>query len=147
MEQGSASCHISIALPELPVAATLGPICPPDRLHLVAFEGESQLALIHGNVACKGNGEIIAQCPFCNALVGLALKDCIEILDHGFSFVWVVQSVIEDLENQFIAFFSIFPHQGFSVFHGRCFQRFKTIGFKNTTDGLKDEIPFSQPRC
>lgn len=59
----------------------------------------------------------------------------------------MIQTIVQDLEDQLISLLTVFPHQRFRILHCRRFQWFKTIGFKNGTDGLQDEISFAQNGC
>jgi len=101
------------------------------------------LLVIYGHISGKGDGKIIFKGPFGDAPGIFSCQYRFKILPRLLLFGRVIQPVIEYLEDQLIAFFPVFPHQGFQVFHGWGLKRLKTIQFENGANDIQDIIPFS----
>ena len=105
------SNHISITLCKLTIAAFLRPVCTPHRLYLVTSVRECKSSMIHGNMPCKRNGEVIFQRPFGKVAAALSFQYFFKT-SLGFVYVfWVVNTVVEYLKNKLVAFFTILAHQ------------------------------------
>ena len=96
--------------------------------------------MIHRNITCERDGEVITKGSFCDAFVIFSGKDCFKILPCLILFRRVIQAIVQDLKDQFIALISILSHKGIQVFHGWCFQWFKPIEFKNRPYGGEDMV-------
>src|SRR5947208_11914754 len=134
IDQGIAAYYIRIALIKLTVSSFLGPVGSPHWLYLVSFEGKTEMAVVHGHIPGKWNGEIIFQCSFCNGFCVLPLQNVFKLFSHLPFFGWIIQTVVKDLEDQFITFFTILPHQGVQLFYRRSFQRLESIQLKYASD-------------
>ena len=62
--QGISTHHICITLVKFPVTTLLWTISTPYRLDLVSLEREGNFMLIHNNVSCKWDRQIIPQTFF-----------------------------------------------------------------------------------
>src|SRR5205823_13090130 len=85
--------------------------------NLIAFEKLRQLVLILRDDACKRNSQVITKCEVC-------LSRCF------------VFSSAQDLEDEFVAFFSVLAEQRFDVLKRGCFQRFEAVAYVHTTDHI-----------
>jgi len=65
--------------------------------------------MVHRNIPGERDGKIIAQGPFRNSFVGFSIEYRIKVLQGCSSFVGMIQSIVQDLEDQFITLFPILP--------------------------------------
>ena len=134
VQQAVAAHHIRIALEELTVASFLGTIGTPDRLYLVALEGEAEFFFVHRHKTGKRNGQVITQTFFANAGSQSGRAALLQFLrlDIG-------QEVtgIENLEKQFVALLSVFAHQGREVFHRRGFNLLVAVQGIHVLNGVE----------
>jgi hypothetical protein len=72
-------------------------------------------------------GQIVFKSSFRKILIIFAIQ---YIFKSRFSLAGVpgiIQSVVQDLKDQFVTFIAIFPHKRFHVFHGRGLKRLKPV--------------------
>lgn len=58
-------------------------------------------------------------------------------------FFYFIESIVQDFEDEFIAFFAILAHEGIEVFHCGCFQWLETIELKYGANGVEDVGSFA----
>src|SRR5690606_24299942 len=126
--------YITVALPELTIPSALRAIGTPYRLHLVSFKRESEFILMHYYIARKGNGKIITKCPFCDIGSILPLQYFLKSSGYLFPLFRMIQTIVQDFENEPVPFFAILTHQSAQVFHRRSFQWLKAVEFKDAPD-------------
>ena len=137
VEERVATHHVSIALIEFAIASFLRTVGAPNGLNLETLEGKLEFFAVLHHIACKGHSEVIAQ-AFLTKLSSKSSSGVSFILLGGNRACEV--SAVENFEEQFVAFFSIFSHQGGEVFHRRGFDLRKTIKTVNTADGVEDVV-------
>ena len=137
VEERIATHYVRIALIEFAIASFLRTVGAPNRLNLETFEGKLEFFAVLHHIACKRHSEVIAQ-SFLAKLSGKGSCGVRFILFGGNRAREV--SAIENFEEQFVAFFSIFPHKGGEVFHRRGFDLRKTIKTVDTADGVEDVV-------
>ncbi|OPZ96359.1 MAG: hypothetical protein BWY72_01687 [Bacteroidetes bacterium ADurb.Bin416] len=122
---------------KFPVPAFLGTVGAPNGLDLVAFERKAELVLVHDHVPGKGYGQVVAQAFFGDAGGELVRGGLLTFLG-----VEAAQKIarIEDFEEQFVAFFTVFPHEGGEVLHGRGFNLLKPVQVKHGADGVENIV-------
>ena len=137
VEQGVRADDIAVELPELTIAALLRTVSTPNGLHLIALERQLQFLAVHHHVAGEGHGKIVAQTfltEFGGEVETVALGQFL-----GCNLREVI-AAIENLEEQFVAFFAIFAHQGAKCFHCRRLNLLEAVELVNLLDGIKDII-------
>ena len=137
VEKRIATHHVSIALIEFAIASFLRTVGAPNGLDLETLEGKLEFFAVLHYIACKRHSEVIAQ-SFLAKLSGKGSSGVRFILFGGNRTCEV--SAVENFEEQFVAFFSIFPHKGGEVFHRRGFDLRKTIKTVDTADGVEDVV-------
>lgn len=116
--------HVDIALIELAEAAMSRAISAVNGLDLISFKDASDLVLVHGDESGEGHGEVVSE-----AQVALS----------GGSFC----AAHEDFEEELVAFFAVFTHEGFDIFDGGGFDGFEAMFFVNASDGVHDAHAFA----
>ena len=134
--------NIGIALIEFAVTASLWTVGTPHGLYLVAFERKGELTVIHGHIAGEWDGEVVFKGAFGECFFAFALKDVVEIGTGLFVFFGAFETVVENFEHEFIAFFAIFTNEGVEVFHGRRFEGLKPEVFHFAPNYGKNVMAF-----
>src|SRR5688572_29884669 len=99
--------------------------------------------MVHGHIAGKGYGKIIFEGALGYIFIILSLQNIFKRLACFFGVLRIAETVIENFENEFIAFFAILAHQRIEVFHSGRFERLKTKQLESLSDSIKDECSFS----
>ena len=139
VEQRIRAYDIGVTLIELAITAFLRTVCTPDRLYLIPLERQLKLLPVHDDIACKGNGEVVAQSLFTQTRCKMQRIAFVKLfVSHLSNEI----SGIEDLEKQFVALFTVFSHKGLQCLHCRCFYLLKTVKGIDFSDCIEDIVAF-----
>ena len=137
IEQRVGADHVGIALIKLAVAAFLWAVGAPHGLDLVAFERHLQFVAVLHDVAREGHGEVVAQTFFAKLGRQCCRRSFVVLLRLNAAFE---VAAIEDFEQEFVALFAIFAHEGRKVFHGGRFDGGKSVESVDAADGVEDIV-------
>ena len=125
---------IGVTLIELAVASLLRTVGTPNRLNLETLERHLEFIAVLHHIACERHGEVVAQALFAEA--------CGEAGGRVAAIVFSADAAAEiarvkNLEEQFVAFFSIFTHQRGEVLHGWCLDLAEAVEGIYFADGVE----------
>jgi len=136
-QDSSRTDDVGIALHKFLVPAFAGSVSPPDGLHLITLERHGNLVPVHGHKAGKGHSEIIPQ----RLLADLkAQRFAVSGVQGVVLSLAQKVPVVQDFENQLIAFLAILPRQGRQGLHRRRFDGLKTAPFEGGTKGGENPL-------
>ena len=137
IEERVAAHHICVALIELAVAPFLWTVGTPYGLQLVALEGHLQFVAMLYDVACERHGEVVAQAFLAELCSEVASTSLTEV---GRADTAHEVTGVENLEEEFIAFFAILTHEGGEVLHGRGFYLAVSVEGIDLAYGIEDIV-------
>ena len=137
IEERIGADNVGIALVELAITAFLRTVSTPYGLDLVALEGEGEfLAVLHHETG-EGDGEVVTQ-SFLAELGGEGGCGGGFVVGGGDGAGEV--AAVENFEEEFVAFLTIFAHQGGEVLHGGGFDLAEAVEAIDAADGVEDIV-------
>ena len=137
IEERIGTNDVGIALVELAITAFLRAVGAPNGLDLVALEGEGEfLAVLHHETG-EGDGEVVTQ-SFLTELGGESGCGGGFVVGGGDGAGEV--AAVENFEEEFVAFLTIFAHQGGEVLHGGGFDLAEAVEAIDAADGVEDIV-------